>query len=275
MDVHKVRTARLYLIRAARCSSSFLIAGGLYSVTALRKTGAEVTVYAKHKELKQACKHASAKTRTRVSSRCAWRRRPAPRPLSLPLPWSRLPSPSPVPPPRLPILQLSSLTTAHELSRTYKRETPFCSVLLYKCHRTLEWKLALTIVSLLLSSPLLPTPPPPPGLKEPGFLHAKGLPALLRWLTALPAPWLRWQVLAALMSIATKAGISLAHSPVSLRLHSPFFRRRNRSKRELSDSLPLSWQKRSSNASKKSVISAKALSAQRRSSVSAILSFKN
>jgi hypothetical protein len=37
----------------------FLIAGGLYSVTALRKTGPKVTVYARHLELKQASKQAS------------------------------------------------------------------------------------------------------------------------------------------------------------------------------------------------------------------------
>jgi hypothetical protein len=83
-------------------SALLLIAGGLYSVpvTALLKTGAKVTVYARHLELKQACIHASATTKTRVSSRCAWRRRPVPRPLSLPRPWPRLLPPAPVPSPR-------------------------------------------------------------------------------------------------------------------------------------------------------------------------------
>jgi len=37
----------------------FFIAGGLYSVTALRKTGGEKTVHAKYQELKQASKQAS------------------------------------------------------------------------------------------------------------------------------------------------------------------------------------------------------------------------
>ena len=37
----------------------FLIVGGLYSITALRKIGAEETVYSKHRELKQASKQAS------------------------------------------------------------------------------------------------------------------------------------------------------------------------------------------------------------------------
>ena len=50
-------------------SSLFFIDGGLYSITALRKTGAEETVYAKHQELKQASKQASATTKTRVASR--------------------------------------------------------------------------------------------------------------------------------------------------------------------------------------------------------------
>jgi hypothetical protein len=36
-----------------------LIAGGLYSVTALRKTGGEVTVYTEYQELKQTRKQAS------------------------------------------------------------------------------------------------------------------------------------------------------------------------------------------------------------------------
>jgi hypothetical protein len=35
-----------------------LIAGGFYSITALRKMGGEVTVYAKHQGLKQASKQA-------------------------------------------------------------------------------------------------------------------------------------------------------------------------------------------------------------------------
>jgi len=35
------------------------MAGGLYSATALRKRGAEVTVYANHQKLKQACMQAS------------------------------------------------------------------------------------------------------------------------------------------------------------------------------------------------------------------------
>ena len=34
-----------------------MIVGGLYLVTALRKTGAEVKVYAKHQDLTQASKH--------------------------------------------------------------------------------------------------------------------------------------------------------------------------------------------------------------------------
>ena len=38
-------------------SSSFLIVGGLYWVTALRKTGGEVKVYTKHQDLTQASKH--------------------------------------------------------------------------------------------------------------------------------------------------------------------------------------------------------------------------
>ena len=37
--------------------SPFLIVGGLYWVTALRKTGAEVKVYTKHQDLTQASKH--------------------------------------------------------------------------------------------------------------------------------------------------------------------------------------------------------------------------
>jgi len=37
---------------------SFLIVGGLYSITALRKTGAEDKMYSKHQELKQASKQA-------------------------------------------------------------------------------------------------------------------------------------------------------------------------------------------------------------------------
>jgi len=36
-----------------------LIGGGLYSITALRKTGAEDKVYSRHQELKQASKQAS------------------------------------------------------------------------------------------------------------------------------------------------------------------------------------------------------------------------
>ena len=47
----------------------FLIVGGLYSITALLKTGAEDKVYSKHQELKQASKQASATTKTRVASR--------------------------------------------------------------------------------------------------------------------------------------------------------------------------------------------------------------
>jgi len=46
-----------------------LIVGGLYSITALRKIGAEETVYSKHRELKQASQQASATTKTRVASR--------------------------------------------------------------------------------------------------------------------------------------------------------------------------------------------------------------
>jgi hypothetical protein len=42
----------------------FLIVGGLYSITTLRKIGAEETVYSKDRELKQASKQASATTKT-------------------------------------------------------------------------------------------------------------------------------------------------------------------------------------------------------------------
>ena len=47
----------------------FLIAGGLYSITELRKTGAEETVYLEHQERRQASEQASATTKTRVASR--------------------------------------------------------------------------------------------------------------------------------------------------------------------------------------------------------------
>jgi hypothetical protein len=64
-----------------------MIAGGLYSVTALLKTGGEETVYPKHQELKQA----SATSKTLVASqlgsnrRCPGRgRRPRRHPLPLP-----------------------------------------------------------------------------------------------------------------------------------------------------------------------------------------------
>jgi len=45
------------------------IVGGLYSITALRKTGAEDEVYSRHQELKQASRQAIATTKTRVASR--------------------------------------------------------------------------------------------------------------------------------------------------------------------------------------------------------------
>jgi hypothetical protein len=44
--------------RARTTVRRFLIAGGLYSITTLRKTGAEETVYSKHQDLKQASKQA-------------------------------------------------------------------------------------------------------------------------------------------------------------------------------------------------------------------------
>jgi len=46
--------------RASPLDPFVLIASGLCSVTALRKTGIEETMYAKHQELKQASKQASA-----------------------------------------------------------------------------------------------------------------------------------------------------------------------------------------------------------------------
>jgi hypothetical protein len=72
----------------------FQISSGLYSVTSLRKTGGEETVYAKHQELKQASKSLVA-SRYRSNRRCPGRgRRPRPRPLPLPC------LPLPRPPPR-------------------------------------------------------------------------------------------------------------------------------------------------------------------------------
>jgi len=50
---------RAYADRGGVEGFFFIIAGGLYSVTALRKTGGEKTVHAKYQELKQASKQAS------------------------------------------------------------------------------------------------------------------------------------------------------------------------------------------------------------------------
>ena len=52
----RVRFLFLCLLRVF-LRTIFLIVGGLYWVTALRKTGGEVKVYTKHQDLTQASKH--------------------------------------------------------------------------------------------------------------------------------------------------------------------------------------------------------------------------
>ena len=109
LGIHSVTVLRDEKEKDVTALRYLIAVGGLYAVTALRKAGAKVTVYARHLELKQAskqaskhasmqacmhaCMHASAIIKTRVASRCAWRRRPVPRPLSGP----RLRPPAPVP----------------------------------------------------------------------------------------------------------------------------------------------------------------------------------
>ena len=59
--------------RSSEFNHVFLIVGGLYWVTALRKTGAEVKVYTKHQGLTQASKHhkqSRSTTRRRSASCC-------------------------------------------------------------------------------------------------------------------------------------------------------------------------------------------------------------
>jgi len=54
--VEMTQGRKAYCLSISR-ATFFLIVGGLYWVTALRKTGAEVKVYTKHQGLTQASKH--------------------------------------------------------------------------------------------------------------------------------------------------------------------------------------------------------------------------
>jgi hypothetical protein len=59
------------VLESLSSKSVFFIVGGLYSITALRKTGAEDKVCSKHRELKQASKQAS-KRHNQDTSRYIW-----------------------------------------------------------------------------------------------------------------------------------------------------------------------------------------------------------